>query len=178
MIDDGSDDSTLARMIMARRGDDRVHIIANPQNFGLATSSNIAIAKARGRYAMRVDADDYLLPGAIQTMRREMEATGAAIVYANYNTIDEKGVILERNVPGSLHKHAGCALMNLRLINEIKFRDGLRHWDGLDLFKRVREHFPVAYVEEPLWLYTVRHDSMSRTKPDERGFIKRLLGLD
>lgn len=178
LIDDGSEDSTLARMIMARRGDDRVRIIANPQNFGLATSSNIALAKARGKYVMRVDADDYLLPGAVQTMRREMEATGAAIVYANYNTIDDKGVIMERNVPGSLHKHAGCALMNLRLINEIKFRDGLRHWDGLDLFKRVREHFPVAYVEEPLWLYTVRQGSMSRSQPAERGFIKKLLGLD
>lgn len=177
LVDDASQDDTLARMITTKRGDDRVRILSNPTNQGLASSSNLAMSKARGKYVMRVDADDYLLPRAFATMRQEMDATGAAIVYANYNTIDADGKIIDRNVPGALHKHAGCALMNLKLINEIKFREGLRHWDGLDLFKRVREHFPVAYVEEPLWLYTVRKDSMSNTKQDERGFIKRMLGL-
>lgn len=177
VVDDGSNDETLAKVITAKRGDDRVRLLTNPENIGLASSSNRAIVQARGRYIMRVDADDYLLPSAFNAMKQEMAKTGAAIVYANYDTVGEDGEIIARNVPGMLHHHAGCALMNLKLLNEIRFREGLQHWDGLDLLKRVKEHFPIAYVERPLWLYRVRKDSMSRTKVEERGAIRRLLGF-
>lgn len=177
IIDDASTDETLSKIISSKRGDDRVRILTNNENLGLASSSNRAIQMARGKYVMRVDADDYLLPRAFYEMRSEMRMTGAAIVYANYDTIDEEGRIISRNIPGQLHHHAGCALMNLKLINEIRFREGLKHWDGLDLVKRVREHFPVAYVEKPLWLYRVRADSMSRTDKEERNAIRRFLGI-
>lgn len=177
VIDDGSTDGSLAKIITAKRGDDRVRVLVNQENVGLASSSNRAIGKARGRFIMRVDADDYLLPNAFSAMKQEMLITGAAIVYANYDIINEEGKIINRNIAGHLQHHAGCALMNLKLINEIRFREGLKHWDGLDLLKRVKDHFPIAYVEKPLWLYRVRGDSMSRTKPEERGMIRRLLGL-
>lgn len=177
VIDDASTDATLAKVIGAKHGDDRVKILTNAENLGLASSSNRAISVSRGKYIMRVDADDYLLPRAFSEMKQEMDVTGAAIVYANYDTVNEAGEVVDRNVPGSIHHHAGCALMNLKLLNEIRFREGLQHWDGLDLLKRVKAHFPVAYVEKPLWLYRVRQDSMSRTDPEKRSFIKRVLGL-
>lgn len=166
VVDDGSTDGTLAEVLYMRRPSQK--IVINEKNVGLASSSNLALGECRGRYIMRLDADDKVFSWGLDLMLEEIKKTGAAIVYANYHEFNENDEIIRENVDARLHHHAGCALMDSRLINEIKFKDGLRHWDSLDLYQRVSKRFPIAYMEEPLWLYRVRGDSMSRTNLEER----------
>lgn len=166
IVDDCSTDGTLEQILAWSPVGAKV--VSNAINVGLASSSNIALKACRGRYLMRLDADDKLLPWAIEKMVAKIKETKAAIVYANYDTVDEEETRIESNVDAKIHHHAGCALMDSRLINEIKFKEGLRHWDSLELFQRVSARFPIAYVDEPLWLYRVRGDSMSRTNLKER----------
>jgi len=106
-------------------------------------------------------------------MVTEIEREGAGILYANYNQIDENGKIVVDgvNVSGEIHNHAGCALMDKRLINEVRFREGLRHWDSRDLFNRVKGKFKIHYMRESAWYYRVHPGSMSQTRPEERAEV-------
>jgi glycosyltransferase involved in cell wall biosynthesis len=56
IVDDGSSDDTQA--VLASYEDERLRIVRNPQNVGLTRSLNIGIARARGEYIARQDADD------------------------------------------------------------------------------------------------------------------------
>jgi len=169
VVDDASTDGTLAEIAKFKWHASPLRIIANETNEGLASSSNKALAVARGEYVMRVDADDWLYPGMIDECVELLENTGAGIVYTDYFETDESGTIRKGTVQGNANHHAGCALMAKKMINEIRFADGLRHWDGLDLYKRIMDHrFDVVYFNRPLWFYRRRNDSLSAKMTPER----------
>jgi len=171
VVDDCSDDSTL-HQILEFYGNDRIEIIINERNIGLASSSNIAVNRARGKYVMRIDADDILLPGALEKMRALMEVTGADICYANYKEMGEYTTIKRENVSAKDHHHIGCALVNRRFLNEMRFKEGIRYWDGLELYNRIKDKAKIVYMDEPLWLYRVHKDSLSHSNLKEREACK------
>lgn len=173
IVEDKSTDSSLLEIIHATTMRPQVKLIVNEENLGLASSSNIALKHCRGRYVMRVDADDMLMPWTIEKMFEEMEKTNAAIVYANYAEINEIGTILTENVDATISHHAGCALMDAKLINQLRFKDGLRHWDSLELYMRVKDRFPIAYVNGPVWFYRRHANSMSVNDLEERTRVKK-----
>lgn len=171
IIDDYSKDDTLIQI--AKTQDPRIDLILNPENVGLASSSNIAITKAKGKYLLRLDADDVLMPGAIKEMM--LYGQGKAVVYPGYREIKENGESTRILVSPQENHHAGCALMERSAVNEIKFKDGLRNWDGLDLYNKMKSHdFPIGYIDRALWFYRKRADSMSkssRERDKDRGRI-------
>ena len=120
---------------------------------------------------MRIDADDWLTAGALSEMKKKMDEDGSGIVYSAYYGIELDNSLTE--MPAKLHHHAGCALMDKRMINELRFSNHLKHWDSLDLYNRIRlKNIPVSYIHHPLWYYRIRPDSMSHSTTEER---KRVL---
>lgn len=173
IVNDASTDQTVLEII----NNGSARIIQNDQNIGLASSCNVALKHCRGRYTMRVDADDKIKPWAIEAMVKKAKETGAALVYANFDEIDDNNKIIRRNVNAQENHHAGCCLMESRAINTLRFRDGLRHWDSLELYKRVKNNYKIAYIDEPLWFYRRHARSMSANDKITRGEIKRSLHL-
>jgi glycosyltransferase involved in cell wall biosynthesis len=173
IVDDGSTDQTLNTILKHRPK--KYRIIVNEENLGLASSSNIAISKARGKYVMRIDCDDLIKPNAIEIMRKKLDETGAMICYANYDEIDTKKKVTKKNIDAQENHHIGCALVNKRWLNEIRFKEGIKHWDGLEVYSRVKDRFPIAYAGESLWYYRVHSKSMSRTNLKERAKCKPAL---
>lgn len=173
LVDDCSTDKTRLRASEYITTDKKIRILVNEKNEGLASSSNRALNVARGQYVMRVDADDWMIPGAIEKLAKAMADSGAGIIYPSYYETDMSGKTV-RMVHAKKFHHAGCALMDKRLINEIRFSEGMRHWDGLDLYNRVvSKGFQISYFDEPLWYYRLRPTSMSRTNLVERRKVKR-----
>jgi len=171
IVDDGSTDDTLQK-ILKYKTEKKIKIIVNDENKGLASSSNIAVSAARGKYIMRVDADDICTGGNIHWAKTELENTGAVICYNNYNEIDENGDIINYNVYAKEKHHIGCALVNRRFLNEIRFKEGIRHWDGLELYTRIKGRFKIAYCNKALWQYRVHSESMSHNNTEERAKCK------
>lgn len=95
IVNDGSTDSTLD--IIKSIKDSRI-IILNQENQGLATALNNAIKIAKGKYILRMDADDISLSHRIQKQVSFMESNpevgvlGSAIIF-----IDEKDNQLGRS---------------------------------------------------------------------------------
>jgi spore coat polysaccharide biosynthesis protein SpsF (cytidylyltransferase family) len=171
IVDDGSTDRTVDRIAMFLP-DPRIKLLVNTENIGLASSSNAAIKAARGRYVMRVDADDLLL-GEITNLVELADDTLADIVYPAYDTFSGEGLI-DIALDPRKHHHIGGALVRKRLLDQIRFKDGLRHWDGLELLERARKHHAVIqYVDEySTWQYRIRPGSMSRSEHETRAAIK------
>lgn len=167
-LDDCSTDRTLMEASKFASQDKQIKFILNDQNEGLSFSSNKALNQARGKFVMRIDADDWIVPGAIKKMLNVMEDTGAGIIYSSYYQTDENGRRAKIIEPQT-HHHAGCALMDKRMINELRFTNGLRHWDSLDLYQRIKQKkFKVGYIHEPLWYYRRSDNSLSAKMTRER----------
>ena len=153
VIEDCSRDNTLSELVKVCDGS--FNLTVNDGNLGLSNSSNIALDRCRGKYVMRVDADDIIKIGSLEKMIYRIKKDKSAIVYSGY---DELGGSNRKNIDPRENHHAGCALMDRSMLNEIRFTDGLRHWDSLDLYQRIKKHnFPISYIDSPLWYYR-RHD--------------------
>lgn len=78
-VDDGSTDGSSAVLSAWVRRDPRVHVWTTA-NHGEGHARNVALAQARGRYLLFLDADDTLDPGAARELVAVAEASGADIV--------------------------------------------------------------------------------------------------
>jgi glycosyltransferase involved in cell wall biosynthesis len=64
VVDDGSSDATAE--IARASGDPRLRLVQNPANLGVASSRNIALALATGRYVALMDGDDIAAPQRLE----------------------------------------------------------------------------------------------------------------
>jgi hypothetical protein len=65
VVDDGSDDDTIAAIESASEGDDRFRLITSADNAGAYVARNTALRAATGDWIRVLDADDWLHPSAI-----------------------------------------------------------------------------------------------------------------
>jgi len=171
LIDDCSTDRTMFRMARFKSRYSNVRLIRNQFNVGLASSSNIALKHARGKYIIRLDADDYFISNT--SCRELMSEIGArpvdAIYPANYygsvNTVQQ---------PEQQH-HVGGAIFRTSALNHIKFTDGMRGLEGADVYVRAREQLRIGYFSRPTFFYRQHDTSLSKTNLGEREKIRQSL---
>ena len=72
IIEDGSSDQSLK--IIQSYSDPRIKVIRNKENLKLINSLNLGLQKARGRYIVRMDADDVSRPDRIEKQVNYMES--------------------------------------------------------------------------------------------------------
>ena len=137
---------------------------------GLASSSNKALDLAQGKYIIRLDADDYFLDEKVLSkMLKHMEKNDLDILYPD----NMKGKNLQK---GNEQHHVGGTLFRKRALEYLRFTDGLRHFEGLDLYKRAIDHkLKIGYFESPTFFYRQHSNSMSKSKDIERQKIKEKL---
>lgn len=73
LLDDASRDGTWAVAEALARQDARIRAIRNPTNLKIAATLNRGIELARGRYVVRMDADDWSYPNRLQKQFEFME---------------------------------------------------------------------------------------------------------
>lgn len=91
VIDDGSTDETQAVLSKIKNKCLKKFRI---QNSGIEIASNYGISNSSGKYIVRVDADDLLLPEYLEAMEINIK-TGWPFIYSDYQVIDEDGLCLE-----------------------------------------------------------------------------------
>lgn len=168
IIDDHSTDKTTELIAKFAIGQANVSWYRNEVNKGLASSSNFALSRARGRYILRLDADDFFADDdALMCILNHAQTQQKEIVYPdNYFGGPEQ---IQK---GNECHHVGGALFDKRALNFLRFKDGLRNHDSLDIFTRAKSKLKIGYYEKPLFVYTQRPDSMSKTNIKERENLK------
>lgn len=98
MIDDCSTDGSSKLLDEWGEKDSRITVIHNACNSGVSASRNIGLQKAKGEYIAFVDSDDWLEPNFYSELLRQIEITGADIVFGGYKRILADGVALRTPV--------------------------------------------------------------------------------
>lgn len=171
IIDDHSTDRTTQKIAAFAIGRPWVSWYRNPKNEGLSTSSNLALARARASHIVRLDADDiFLLSDVLNRALGTAKALGYEAMYP-----DNFFGSFQKIQQGREKHHVGGAIFQKKALNFLKFTDGLRNHDSLDLFVRAKDSLVIGYFNEPLFFYTQREGSMSKTNLEERKMVETQL---
>lgn len=170
IIDDKSTDKTYSILCHEyERRYDFIKIIRNKENIGLASSSNIALSKAKGEFIMRLDADDYFVDNFIlDSYINFFENSKADVLYPAYYNGNKENII-----QGDLNHHIGGAIFRTKAINAVKFTDKLRGYEGLDFFERAKEILDIDYYREPVFFYRQHENQLTKNNLEERQKIKK-----
>lgn len=96
LINDGSIDDSLS--IIESYSDPRIHLISR-ENRGLVASLNEGIARARGKFIARMDADDLSHPRRLEKqMQLFQERPDAVLCGTTYEVIDKEGKVLRNKI--------------------------------------------------------------------------------
>ena len=69
----------------------RIRILEQPQNMGCWAARNRILQEANGKYLFFLDADDYIVPNALETLYTYAEKHNADAVYGSVVSVNEKG---------------------------------------------------------------------------------------
>ncbi|MBF0118023.1 MAG: glycosyltransferase [Desulfobacterales bacterium] len=170
IIDDGSTDDSAA-VIQKYIGVDKIAVIFQ-KNRGLTVSNNIALRKARGKYIMRLDADDYIDEHALEILFGVLERNAdIGLVFPDYFIIDDDGDVIEIMRRHDFEKvtlldrpaHGACTMIRKKCLEEIGgYDETIRCHDGYDLWFRFVRKFKIKNINLPLFYYRQHQSSLSK----------------
>jgi glycosyltransferase involved in cell wall biosynthesis len=179
IVNDGSTDGTLELLKKFQNKYSKIKIIDKP-NSGVSDTRNIGIIHSNGKYVALLDADDIWLKENLEKKITLLESEpDIDFVYSDMFEADEnlknikeapKGKgdnilknILEWNgevIPGPA---SNLVIRKKSLIkNSIKFHTKLSNIADQHFTSQLAKYCKGRYILEPLWIYRVRNNSMSK----------------
>lgn len=184
LIDDGSTDGSSDMCDDYAANYDRV-ITYHKKNGGLSSARNMGIEKARGKWIIFVDSDDYWFSAdVLSTLIDVVVKEGADIVRFEYSAVDEngeylyeyeykKGHLVEKLLtPYELFHDAVAGeffawlyLIKRDLITDIRFDESRKFQEDIDFYLRLfaTRNFTGVYCEKRLYAYRKRRNSITST---------------
>lgn len=174
VVDDASTDNSL-QLIQEFKND--VRLLVNKTNKGVAHASNLALKESRGRYWMRVDADDFLNMYACAFMAGILdENEDIAFVYCDHYRVDVHGVKISKvrlNNDETLYEHGAGVLFRTEALREIGgYDESLRNCEDYDLLYRLKKNGQKGYyLPMALYRYYIHGENITLT-PEREQFKK------
>ncbi len=84
IIDDASTDKSYSKLLEYKKKDKRIILVKNKKNEGVTKSLNKALKIARGKYIIRMDADDWSYPDRFKLQVELMEKNPDVVVSGSY----------------------------------------------------------------------------------------------
>ena len=180
VIDDCSGDETPEILRALTREDNRVRLVCNEKNMGVARTRNRGMDMARGQFVALLDSDDVWRPEKLERQLALMEKSGADVCYCSYAIVDARG---ERCRPDYLvppetdfrrllgENVIGCStvVLSRRVLEEHRFITDFYHEDYVLWVTLLREGFRAAGCVEPLVHWRLIEDSRSFNKRKAAG---------
>jgi spore coat polysaccharide biosynthesis protein SpsF (cytidylyltransferase family)/sialic acid synthase SpsE/glycosyltransferase involved in cell wall biosynthesis len=162
IIDDGSTDNSRD-IIKEYSRNSKVKIVFQ-KNKGLNATNNIALDLARGKYIMRLDADDYLHKNALFLMSNHLERNkDIVMVFPDYYMVDKDGQIISHehrhdfSNDVSLYDqpaHGACSMALTEILKEVGgYSESYTCQDGYELWIKIINHYKVGNINLPLFSY-------------------------
>ena len=164
VVDDCSADNT--RESVEAIADPRVRYLRHAVNKGLPAGRNTGIGAARGNYVAFLDDDDEWAP---EKLNRQLVAIDgreavlcAALVNGEYVKVYPRPEITMEDLRRGNEFDPSSLMIKTSVIKELGFDEKLRQGEDWDAFIRIAQRMPIAYVREPLLLYSDgSHDRMT-----------------
>jgi glycosyltransferase involved in cell wall biosynthesis/CMP-N-acetylneuraminic acid synthetase len=186
IIDDGSTDDTAQAIEMYRHAP-RVRTFRT-EGIGLPAVCNLALRESRGRYFIRLDADDVFDDNILWVLGHELDRrTDVAMVFPDYYLMDDAGRIIgherreklyDRNHVFDAPANGACSLIRTSVLRDLGgYREDLGAQDGYDLWNKLLAQHRVGNVNLPLFYYR-RHGNNSTDTPHRILQARRRITLD
>ena len=171
IIDDGSTDDSK-RLIGEYRDHPKVRAIFQ-ENRGLNVCGNVALKASKGKYLVRLDADDYWDSKALETMVAMLEKRkDVALVFPDYFIVDSHRNIIKRVERHDFEKdvtlydqpaHGACTMIRKSVLQEVGgYDEEFNRQDGYDIWLKVINDYKVKNINIPLFSYRQHGDNITR----------------
>lgn len=176
IVDDASTDDSL-KIIQEFSKD--IRLFRNETNRGVAHASNVGIREAKGRYWMRVDADDYLNMYACAFMSNILDSNeNIDFVYCDHYRVDIHGAKISKirlDNEQALFEHGAGVMFRTEQLREIDgYDETLRNCEDFDLLVRLKKRGRTGYyLPVPLYRYYIHGDNI--TLEDSRAVFRKIV---
>ena len=172
VINDNSSDKTQYALQLFE-GD--VRVINNTKKHGLAYSLNLGIKEARGKYVVRVDADDYVHAEYLKVLSEFLEQNKYMdAVACDYLLVDDEEKVLSRC--NCISEPIGCGIM-FRIENLIEiglYDDKFLMHEDKELMLRFEKKYKVHRIELPLYRYRKHEGNMTNNISSMKKYERKL----
>lgn len=175
ILEDRSTDDTYAIAQKLAQSDERIRVIQNEKNSGVAKTRNRGIQMAQGTYIALLDSDDQWYPEKLERQLALIQRENAQISYCSYAMVSEQGEKVHRDylVPAEtdfkkmlLTNVIGCSTVMLQadIAKKHPFDETFYHEDYVLWLTLLKEDCRAVGCTEVLVAYCVRGDSRSAKK--------------
>ena len=162
IIDDGSTDGS--KEIIEPYDLNPVIDVIYQQNKGLNITNNIALRLAKGKYIMRLDADDYLTSDALEKMIGLLEADEElGMVFPDYYLVDAQNNVLAEVKRHNFKEevglfdqpaHGACTVIRKEFLDSVGgYDESYSCQDGYELWIKFIAKYKVTNIRESLFYY-------------------------
>ena len=196
VIDDASTDNTWD--IIRQYKDDRIIAIQNEQNVGLTQNLNKGIARAKGKYIIRIDGDDIAYPTRFEKQVRFMEDNPQVVVSGGYlqnfgkrynvlKAVLSDDVLRVNMLFNSVIYHPSYIIRKAVMDQyHIRYNEELRYAQDYNLLYQLMQHGRLANIPEIIVKYrnhdkqitTIRHEQQQEYANVTRMLILKLLDIE
>lgn len=160
IIDDNSNDNSHKILKQASKNFDKLKVYYNNVNIGLGASCARGVSVARGKYIVRVDADDYISEDFLKILYSYASFNNSHAVACDYFEVDFNENILGRFSQKEVPIACGI-LFRTDILEAIGSYNNLRRDEEKDLLVRFNKEFTMDYLEIPLYRYFKHPGSLS-----------------
>ena len=154
---------------------DEITVLQNETSLGLPGSLNRGIKMARGKYIVRLDADDYVRSDYLFILNQFLEDnTNWDAVACDYLLVDDEEKIIRRC--NCSEEPIGCGIMfrTDHLIDVGLYDDQFLMHEDKDLRARFIEKYEIHRVAMPLYRYRQHEGNMTNNAKESNFFEKQL----
>lgn len=188
IVDDGSTDRSPKLLHRYAQKDPRIQLISRP-NTGYVRALNEMLARSRGEFIARMDADDIALPNrfalqvAFLRQNPEVVCVGGAQdfideagrVLFHYAEVEQDREIQQKALSGTTPiNHPSAMMRRAALIQVGGYDESLCPAEDLDLWLKLGEIGKLANLPETVLKYRQHANSVSERKQSEQNHQKRI----
>jgi glycosyltransferase involved in cell wall biosynthesis len=160
VVDDHSTDDSLSAL-KSFSGAGEIKVIVNKRNLGVGASARIGVDHSRGKYFVRVDADDYVQPPFLSMLHTFLKFCPQYVgVSCDYFVTNNDERVL--SVESFKEKGLACGLMlRTSYLERIgSYNANKKVFEDRDLFERI-EAAKIFHLPVPLYNYVKHGESLT-----------------
>lgn len=190
LIDDGSTDRSSQFCDEYARLDERIHVF-HKRNGGVSSARQTGIEKAKGKYSIHVDSDDWINPDMLEDMYTNISTNNSDILITDFFIDTNKETKYSKQKPKNIHplnvltdiltnclfgslwnkliRHSILAKYNIKFISRIDYCEDVLIWCQL-----LQKNVTISYLNKAFYHYNLANtNSITRNYTKETYLIRK-----